>query len=100
MKLIAFLKSLASPIKGTFATGQPQPIESTSPMHTYKVFCCGETGADSVEGTLETMVPLVSGHIHTIEGKQWRCDWVDKNTSGHLIANFRAAVTPSATHQS
>ncbi|MGZ4975756.1 MAG: hypothetical protein ACXV8O_01290 [Methylobacter sp.] len=58
-------------------------------LNRYKIFCCGETADDCVGGVLETILPLESGHIHTIKNRKWRCEWVDKNMDGDPIANFR-----------
>ncbi|PCI54183.1 MAG: hypothetical protein COB36_10865 [Alphaproteobacteria bacterium] len=63
-------------------------------FHEYRVFCCGkkEDGTDSVSGKLLTMLKLKAGHIHTIKGRKWRCEWVDKNGDGEPLANFRPAT--------
>jgi len=70
----------------------PAPAKEGVNSNTYKIFCCGKTGEDSEAGTLVTMLPLAPGHIHTINGREWRCEWVDKNMSGQPLANFRPAT--------
>lgn len=55
----------------------------------YRIFCCGETGADSEAGVLFTMIPLEVGHIHKIKGRDWWCEWISENSAGEPLANFR-----------
>lgn len=68
--------------------GKP-PVDSRVMPHRYRVFCCGATGEDCVSGMLETVLPLEPGHRHMIKGREWYCEWVDKNTEGEPLANFR-----------
>jgi hypothetical protein len=58
-------------------------------LYRTRIFCCGKTGEDSIDGHLDTMIPLQAGHIHIIKGRKWRCEWVDKNDDGDPLANFR-----------
>lgn len=57
-------------------------------MYSYRVFCCADSGEDSVSGVLDTMIELKPGHIHVIKGRSWICEWVDVNHRGEPIANF------------
>jgi hypothetical protein len=58
-------------------------------MYKYKIFCCAESGEDSICGELISILPLKPGHSHVIKDRIWQCEWVDKNANGEPLANFR-----------
>lgn len=54
-----------------------------------RIFGMADKAEDCIAGTLDTMLPIKVGHVHTIKGKKWKCWRVGKNGNNETLADFK-----------